>query len=121
MGKFDRQIATAKRLIQKNGQLVQWKQTEKDVSATNPWEQVETEAVLNDVYICFLPSTDPWIRYIKGTDVVSGGLYGLIGQVSFDISASDVVIRDSEELRIKSIDRLSPNGQNILYTIEFVS
>ena len=120
MGKFDRQIATAKRLIQKNGQLVQWKRTIKDISLTNPWEQVETEPVLNDVYICFLPSTDPWIKYIKGTDVTADSLYGLMGQTSFGLSAADVVIRDAKELRIKTIDKLSPNGQNILYTIEFV-
>lgn len=120
MGKFDRQIATAKRLIQKNGQLVQWKRTVKDLSTTNPWEQVETEPILNDVYICFLPSTDPWIKYIKGTDVTAGALYGLMGQTSFDLSSGDVVIRDDKELRIKTIDKLSPNGQNILYTIEFV-
>lgn len=120
MGKFDRQIATAKRLIQKNGQLVQWKRTVKDVSITNPWEQVETEPVLNDVYICFLPSIDPWIKYIKGSDVTTGTLYGIMGQTSFDLSAADVVIIDGEELRIKKIDKLSPNGQIILYTIEFI-
>lgn len=118
--RFDRQVATAQRLIQKNGQLVQWKQTEKDSSVTEPWNQVATDPVLNDVYICFLPSNDPWIRYIKGSDVVSGNVYGLMGSVSFTPSTEDVVLRDSEELRISDIKLLSPNGQKILYTIEFV-
>ena len=117
---FTRQITTAKRLIQKNGQLVQWKKTVKDVSATNPWEQVETVSVSNDVYICFLSSTDPWLRYIKGSDVPLGGIYGLMGQTSFSLSIGDVVIRDGKELRIKEIDSFAPNGEIILNTIEFV-
>ena len=117
---FSRQIATAKRLIQKNGQLVQWKQTVKAVDDDKPWEQVETEPDLNDVYICFLSSTDPWLRYIKGSDVPVGGIYGLMGQVDFDLSIADVVIRDGQELRIKEIDSFAPNGEIILNTIEFV-
>ena len=117
---FSRQIATAKRLIQKNGQLVQWKQTVKDVDDDKPWEQVETEPDLNDVYICFLSSTDPWLRYMKGADVPLGGIYGLMGQVDFDLSIADVVIRDGKELKIKEIDSFAPNGEIILNTIEFV-
>lgn len=120
MPRFDKQIQTALRLIEKNGQLVQWKQTAKASDETNPWEQVETEPVLTDVHICFLPSTDPWIRYLKGTDVAVGSTYGLMGSVSFDPSAEDVVVRDGKELRISTIDLLSPNSQKILYTIEFV-
>lgn len=117
---FTRQISTAKRLIQKNGQLVQWKQTIKDVDDDKPWEQVETTAVSNDVYICFLSSTDPWLRYIKGADVPLGGIYGLMGQVDFNLSVADVVIRDGQEMRIKEIDSFAPNGEMILNTIEFV-
>jgi len=123
MARFDRQIQTALRLIKKNGQLVQWKQTVKTVDTNEPWIQEETELVLNDVYICFLPVNKEMrelIHYLKGSDVTTGNTLGLMGSVSFIPSSADIVVRDGKELKIDNIDLLSPNGQNILYTIEFI-
>ncbi len=60
------------------------------------------------------------VGYLKGTEVVTGSTKALMASVSFTPSIQDVVVRSSgETLRIKSIDPLSPNGQIILYTIEF--
>jgi len=124
MGQFDRQIETAKRLIAKNGQTVIWRKpavTTPDV--LKPWKPAAaTPTDYNDVKICFLPPGrvgQELVRYLKGTEVTTGSVQGLMSAVAFEPSANDIVIRDGKTLIIKSIDPLSPNGQIILYTIEF--
>jgi len=126
MGQFDRQIATALRLIAKYGQSVIWNSVADGVAVDplKPWKPTEAIAVLHpDIKICFVPTNDTqWrklLAYLKGTEVPTGKLAGLMGQVSFEPTLKDVVDRDGTILRITSIDLLSPNGQKILYTIEF--
>jgi len=124
MGQFDRQIETAKRLIAKNGQTVTWRKAGVDTPDTSkPWlPAADTPTDYDNVVICFLPPGrvgQELIRYLKGTEVTTGSVQGLMSAVSFEPAANDVVIRDGKTLRIKSIDPLSPNGQIILYTIEF--
>lgn len=123
MGKFDRQIETAKRLISKNGQTVTWRKVGVDTpDPSKPWKPAADTSTDTDVVICFLPPGrigQELIRYLKGTEVTTGSVQGLMSAVDFEPSANDVVIRDGKTLRIKSIDPLSPNGQIILYTIEF--
>lgn len=124
MGRFDRQIETAKRLIAKNGQTVTWRKpaaTTPDVS--KPWLPVAALPTdYDDVVICFLPPGrigEELIKFVKGSEVTTGSVQGLMASVSFEPDAKDIVLRDGKTLRIKSIDPLSPNGQVILYTIEF--
>lgn len=124
MGQFDRQIATAKRLIQKNGQKVIWRQLP-DISADplKPWNGQLAAPIDNEVLICFVPakekSTRVLFEYLAGSEVQIGSLAGLMGEVPFTPNPKDVVIRDGVELRFESIDVLSPNGQKVLYTLEF--
>lgn len=42
-----------------------------------------------------------------------------MGAVEFTPAINDVVLRGSETLRIKSIDIVAPNGDPILYKLEF--
>ncbi len=123
MGRFDRQIATALRLIKKNGQLVQWRQLQRADDPTDPAAVIESAPIDRNVHICFLPvdkDNKEFINYLRGTNEIKmGSLIGLMGQVSFEPDAADVVLRDGKPLEIFNVDLLSPNGQKILYTVEF--
>lgn len=124
MARFDRAIATAKRLIAKNGQAVTWRVID-DPTPTDPnkpWEPGPATPDDKDVTICFLPidrQTQETFTFLKGVEVPTGSVMGLMGQVNFEPNLKDVVIRDGKELRIASLDVLSPNGQKILYTVVF--
>lgn len=123
MAQYDRQIATAIRLIAKYGQAVTWRSANETENALEPWKATAGTPTDTEVSICFVPAKDnEWRKlfyYLKGTEVPAGKLAGLMGQVSFTPSLKDVVIRDGKTLRIANIDLLSPNGQKILYTLEF--
>lgn len=120
MARFDRQIDTAKRLITKNGQSVTWRSKTSSIpDPSAPWKPIETSVTDTAVDICFLPASKQTLEFFGLTEVPIGCVLGLMGQVPFNPSLSDVVIRDGVQLRIESIDRLSPNGQNILYTMVF--
>lgn len=126
MARFDRAIATAGRLIAKNGQDVIWRSVVDGAPTddSKPWKPAEAADADTNAVICFLPTdkqSQQLFTYLRGTDDVSIGLVlGLMkGNVDFVPSQKDVVIRDGETLRIKSIDLLAPNGQKVLYTMEF--
>lgn len=128
MGTYDRQVATAQRLIAKYGQQVLWQQEAAQVSDPDkPWQtSLDGDLAQYPVTIVFLsPKGGNFkadLAFLKGTDVIVGGVRGLMGAVSgFTPQAIDKVIRDGAKLAIKSIDMLHPNGQVILYTIEFVA
>lgn len=123
-GRFDRQIATAKRLIQKNGQKVTWRVMTDGAPAdeNKPWKAGVGSYEEHEVFICFLPEdlrNKEFIRYLTGMEVTTGTIIGLLGNVPFNPSPKDVVIRDGVEYRINDIELLSPNGQKVLYTVEF--
>lgn len=123
MARFDRQIATALRLIERNGQKIIWRQLPQSNNASEPWNAGTGVPTDNDAFICFVPVRDKETRklfaYLTNTEVKIGSLAGLMGNVSFDPDPIDVVIRDGVELRIENLDLLSPNGQKILWTVEF--
>jgi len=126
MGVYDRQIATAKRLITKYGQnAVTWKVETNGapVDALKPWLPTEPATpVTHFVDICFLPvdkEMREFLRYIRGTEVSIGSSIGLMGAVSFTPTIKDTVLRSSVEYRIKWLEPFSPNGEIIFYIIEF--
>lgn len=122
MGQFDKQISSASRLIARYGQLVKWRVVRNDtpVDYLQPWKRQEpTSFVEHDVSICFFSEGDS-LKYFKDSEVQTGSIVGYMGAVNFEPSLKDVVIRNNKELRIRSIDALAPNGQNILYTIAFL-
>lgn len=126
MSRFDGAIALAKRLIKKNGQLVNW-QIAKDgapADSLKPWIASESPDVTKPVYICFVPIKDKetrkLIQALKGTEVPGGNLAGLMAPTSgLTPSLKDVVIRSGKVLRIVSIDSIAPNEQTVLWILEF--
>lgn len=126
MGRFDRQVATAQRLIKKNGQLVQWKAIRNGapVDSSQPWKPTQSDdpPVTQGVYIAFFPidkDTQRTYQALPGAEQPIKNEYGLMGAVDFEPNWKDVVIRNGVEYRIDKFDTLAPNGQNILYTIFF--
>lgn len=93
-----------------------------DQPSDQPWNPVATPPVLTDVVICFLPvDKDSYetLSFRAGTDLPKVSELGYMGAVEFAPNLKDVVVRDGVELSIAYIDKLAPNGQNILYTILF--
>lgn len=126
MAQFDRQIATARRLIEKYGQAVVWQTVNQGapVDAAQPWKSSAAADTPNDATICFVPVRDnDWrklLAYLKGTEVPVGKLAGLMpGDVTFEPKLKDVVVRDGVTLNVTNIDLISPNGQKVLYILEF--
>jgi len=125
MGVYDRQIATALRVIREKGEACTW--TAKAAPTTDPatpWLPVAGVAVAyTNTPIAFFPLSRQWselLRYLKGTEVVTGSLYGLMPAVAFAPQLTDIITRtDGSKLAPITIDPLAPNGEIILYTIEF--
>lgn len=119
------QIAMALRMIKAKGEACLWASlTAPTPDPDQPWLMTPGTLIeYTGTPILFLPLSRQWaefIRYIKGTDVVTGSVYGLMGAVAFTPKLTDVVTRnDGTKLNTLSIDALSPNGEIILYTIEF--
>jgi len=125
MGQFDRQIATARRLIAKNGELCSWRSLSAGVVVDPliPWQKSNGVDVGTDVRIVYLPRSrvnTAFLQALGKTSVSVGMEYGLMAAVSFTPKREDYVIRASgDKYKINAIDRLAPNGQIILYTIDF--
>lgn len=126
MGQFDNQIATAKRLIKRYGQSVTWKVANQGapVDSGEPWKPTDIAPTEHTVEICFVSEREVFWRkilsYLKGTEVALGKLSGIMsGEIPFTPALSDTILRDGKVLTVSSVDLLSPNGQKILYTLEF--
>lgn len=118
-GRFDRQIATAARLIQKNGQLVDFVSRVKSID--DNFNEIVSE-VRHKVWICFIPyksDIKQFMAYISGKELKSGTVLGLMaGNVPFAPDLTDFVERDGVRIEILRVGKLSPNGQSILYKLE---
>lgn len=125
MARFDRQIATALRLIAKNGEQVTWKSiVEPTANPATPWKPTVVAPIDYTATICFLTVdrvSMETLSFQLGTEVPKGLVYALMGTVAFAPNLKDVVMRHSKEYRILNIDILSPNSQIILYEMIFQS
>jgi len=124
MAQFDNAIALAQRLIAKYGQRVVWQSvTETTPNPLEPWNKVAGDPVNHPVSICFVsPRDNEWrklIALLKGTEITVSRLAGLMGAVTFTPKQNDFVNRAGTQLKVKEFDVLAPNGQIVLYTIEF--
>lgn len=124
MGTYDRQIATATRLIKAKGQSVTWRQIADGSPAdpSQPWKPGASANTDYTVDMVFLPEDRRDYEFLfamKGTEVPIGKLTALMAAVPFVPSIKDIVIRDGVKYGIRSIDPLAPNGQVILYTVRF--
>ena len=128
MGAYDRQIATAKRLIAAKGRACVWSQYENAAAPDpdKPWKPGASVPTPHNVRIVFLPQTgqnSAFLRALTGTDIPIGDDFGLMGMsVDFvptakaEIYAADGVT----PLRVvKGFNLLAPDGEPILYTLYF--
>jgi hypothetical protein len=125
MAVYSRQIATALRIIKAKGERCLWaSRSAPTADPDKPWLSTPgTEVTYPDTPLVFFPLSRLWsdlLGYTKGTEVVSGSTYGIMPAVSFSPQLTDIVTRtDGSTLAPLSIEPLAPNGEVILYTIEF--
>lgn len=128
MGVYDRQIAMVKRLIDKYGQSVTITRIPEVIAdPSKPWEITSGTPLVNTLKIVFVDPNATGIaqlgkemaQYLKGSEVVTGKLRGLMANNNFVPLTTDIVNRAGKELKISAIDILAPNEQTILYTLEF--
>lgn len=125
MGVIDRAIATATKLITKNGEACEWNVAAAPVVAdpTQPWISTDGDDVTQQVRIVFTSDAgSPLAKLLAGTPIESGGLKGLMTTVGFTPNDNDTVVRsDGTKLALESIRPLSPNGQIVLWFLVFKS
>lgn len=118
---YQRQIESAKRLIRSKGQLVLWRQFTDSPSAIK-WKPETPTTTDYNVYITFFPIMNvmkEFLRYMKDSDVPVGSIQGYMAAQTFEPTLRDIVIAGSDIYNVKSINKLAPNGDTILYIIEF--
>lgn len=118
--RFDRQIKTGLKLIAKNGQKVIWQVISETLDNQEPWKSDSQVTENHVVSICFLPANKQTLESIAfraGIEIPKGCFLGYMGGVDFEPNLKDIVIRGDIKLSVFYIDKLSPNGQNLLYTL----
>jgi len=126
MGVYDRQIASAKRVIKKKGQLCTWIKRDVVTSVTQPWKTtpaVDTVPTFPVSIVFLAPKqklSHELFHLMSGTDIPEGGPYGLMAAVSFTPEINDSVLSGTETLVVKSLDIVAPNRvEPILYKVQF--
>jgi len=127
MGVYDCQIAVAKRMIATKGAQVVWRRPQR-AEGGDAWNPQPAEPDDKTVSIAFFSPKDlgrgagEFLAALAGTDVPTSSEVGLMaGGLDFEPSDADVIIRWDGEKGIKSIDRIAPNGQAILYFVSLIS
>lgn len=131
MGRYDRQIATARRLIRKYGQPCLWADPGTPVpDPERPGMTIPAQPVVyTDIPIAFFPPSvleigqisniNASLNYARDSDVVTFSLIGYMPKVAFTPNLNGVVTRDGKELFLLNIQTLAPNGDDILYMLVF--
>jgi hypothetical protein len=122
MGKFDRAVATAQRLISENGQSVLWRQISAGAAVGTPWGDATVTTIDYTVNMVFFPDTmanHEWLATRPQDGIPRGGVVGLFTTALFIPTVNDVVVRNGKNMTVVSVDQLSPNGQAIYYEVRF--
>lgn len=127
MGVYDASIAAAKRMIAAKGAECIWRR-ENAAAGGDAWNPQPGAPSEWPVSIAFFSPRDlgrgsaEFLSALRGTEVPTSNEIGLMaGGLEFDPSDADVIERWDGVKGIKSIDRLAPNGQAILYFVTLVS
>lgn len=124
MGTFDRQIATAKRLIDKYGEACSWQKPGDREVGVDPWRgsNIDPPDPVS-VRIAFFPnggdnSLAAVIAALGDSDVNIASEYGLMAAVAFEPLTSDT-LKDSagDNVEIVKMTPLRPNGEIILWKL----
>lgn len=113
MFNYARSATTALRLIAKFGRTIQHVSVAEGTYDTTTGEVVNTETS-TDVTACDFAFKDN--EYKNGL-VQSGDRYALIGQSVADINVSDRLVIDSISWNIVNVQKLSPAGTVVLWTV----
>ena len=124
MGIFDRQIATAKRLIDRYGEDCVWQQPGERDPDVKPWHGSNENAPDPiPVKIAFFPNGGDTamaavIAALGDTDINVASEYGLMAAVDFDPATSDTLTdSNGNNVEIVKMTPLRPNGQIILWKL----
>ena len=131
MAGYERQIATAKRLIAKRGQAVSWLVRPEgttdpaEVAGASKWRPKATGTVAapRPVIIAFFPVDQAKYESLRGmgVELTTGSQLGYMAAVPFTPSQKDTVLRNGETLPVEHIEVIAPNGDTILYEIVFAA
>lgn len=124
MGVFDRQIATARRLIERYGEACLWQQPGDKDPGAKPWHgsSIDPPDPI-PVKIAFFPGGSESnfaavLAALGDTNVNIASEYGLMPAVDFDPATSDV-LTDSNGNNVEIVDMtpLRPNGEVIFWKL----
>lgn len=122
MAGYERQIAMAKRLIAKKGQLVTWSKNVTVQDTTKPWKTTAGVPVTFAVSMVFLTpkgSLNELVHLLAGSSVSQGAPNALMAAVPFTPEIGDSVLTSLDTFVIKAFDIVAPNGDPILYKLKF--
>lgn len=124
MGVYDSQVAMAERLIREKGKPVQIvRQTTTLPDPSKPWEPGEPIEVLDDAYGVFLnfnqKDMETLSKMAGASEILSSDRKVLLAAAATNGSpTTNDKLRDaSGDWAIEYVQVLSPNGENILYTL----
>lgn len=122
MANYNRQIATAKRLIAKYGSKVTYNRI-RDVEANpeTPWipgGPVTTSKTIDAVFVNSSSTLAQTLAaFMAGTTIPDGQITVFIPDIGFAPSPKDTIIKDGVEYRFKGIGILQPAEQIIMSSI----
>jgi hypothetical protein len=116
-----RAIATAKRLIEANGQAVVWRKPASADPAAKPWRDVRTGAPgdtpVKILWVTPKFRTMAFLQLLKGTDIPVGTEEAIMPAYGFEPLSSDTIVVDGVEQSLYRIDPLKPSGVPVLYRL----
>lgn len=122
MAKYDRQVATAKKLVRKYGSLETFRQIRDETDQEKPWEDGDPLNTDKPVYMVFINDStsisDVFAAYFSGTTIADGSTVVYIADFGIQPTNKDVLIKDGVEYRIETIDTLKPARQTILHSLK---
>lgn len=124
MGVYDRQAAQALKQIEAKGEPVKWNFAT-PVSMpdeSKPWIVATGDPTSKDVSLLFTSnSSNSLARLIAGSNIESSKLKAIMPDYGFVPNVKDTVTRSdgTTVLQIDSVNPLAPNGQGIIWYLEF--
>lgn len=121
MANYNRQIATAKRLIKKYGSPVTFRTIRETASDDEPWKDsiVVTEDKTVDAVFVEDSTTLQQIfsAYLSGGVVPDGKTTVFLPDFGIQPTNKDVIIKDGIEYRIEKVGTLKPAEQIIMHSL----
>jgi len=125
MGVFTEEIEFVKQDIDEFGKDLVWRKLiNTDLpDEAKPWQPGDYDVEDFPVRILLIPFNKEdrqTQKYPKDSSISSGSVMGLMaaGGLEFEPKLRDVVIDGEQQIKVTNINKLSPNGEDILYFLE---